>query len=188
LVTETDKAVEAMVFTELMGKYPHFEFLGEETYKPGMRLTDSPTFIVDPIDGTTNFVHAFPNVCISLAFVVMKVPTVGVIYNPFRGELYTAITGSGAYLIRHGGERQRLPLKVKPEPLNDLSTSLVGIEWGSDRHGSNFDLKTKIFKTLAASKEDGGSMVHSLRSLGSAAVNIAAVSAGQLDIYWEGGW
>jgi myo-inositol-1(or 4)-monophosphatase len=177
-----------MVSTELAAKYPLFEFLGEETYQPGMRLTDAPTFVVDPIDGTTNFVHAFPNVCISLGFVTKKVPTVGVIYNPFRNELYTAIKGSGAYLTRNGGEKQRLPLIVRPEPLRDLSTSLVSIEWGSDRNGANFDLKVRVFKTLAASKEDGGSMVHSLRSLGSAALNIAAVSAGQLDLYWEGGW
>jgi myo-inositol-1(or 4)-monophosphatase len=177
-----------MVSTELMGKYPHFEFLGEETYQPGMQLTDAPTFIVDPIDGTTNFVHAFPSVCVSLGFATKKVPTVGVIYNPFRDELYTAIKGSGAFLTRNGGEKQRLPLKAEPEPLKDLSTSLVSVEWGSDRHGANFDLKAKVFKKLAAAKEDGGSMVHSLRSLGSAALNITALSAGQLDLYWEGGW
>jgi myo-inositol-1(or 4)-monophosphatase len=177
-----------MVSTELMGKYPNYEFIGEETYKPGMQLTDAPTFIVDPIDGTTNFVHSFPYVCISLGFAVKKLPTVGVIYNPFLDELYTAIKGHGAFVSRNGGEKLRLPLKKNPEPLKDLSTALVGAEWGSDRKGTNYDLKAKVFTKLAASKEGGGSMVHSLRSMGSAALNLAAVSAGHLDLYWEGGW
>jgi len=177
-----------MVSTELMGKYPAYEFIGEETYTPGMQLTDAPTFIVDPIDGTTNFVHSFPCVCISLGFTIKKLPTVGVIYNPFLDELYTAIKGHGAFVSRNGGEKLRLPLKEAPEPLKDLSTALVGAEWGSDRKGVNFDLKVRVFSKLAAAKEDGGSMVHSLRSMGSAALNLAAVSAGHLDMYWEGGW
>jgi myo-inositol-1(or 4)-monophosphatase len=175
-----------MVSTELMGKYPGFEFIGEETYHPGMQLTDAPTFIVDPIDGTTNFVHAFPSVCISLGVAIKKVAVIGVIYNPFQDELWTGIKGSGAFLSKNGGEKVRLPLKI-PEPLNDLSTTLIAVEWGSDRRGVNFDLKAKVFTKLAAAKEDGGSMVHSLRNLGSAALNIAAVAAGQLDMYWEGG-
>jgi fructose-1,6-bisphosphatase/inositol monophosphatase family enzyme len=62
-------------------------FLGEETYIPGKRLTDKPTFVCDPIDGTTNFVHAFPNVCISLALCVYRMPVVGVVYNPCPSPL-----------------------------------------------------------------------------------------------------
>jgi myo-inositol-1(or 4)-monophosphatase len=189
LVTETDKAVETMVSTELMGKYPNFEFIGEETYKPGMVLTDAPTFIVDPIDGTTNFVHGFNSVCISLGLAVKKVATIGVIYNPFLDELYTAISGQGAYLTtgRNAGVKQKLPLKKNPEPFKDLSSTLVATEWGSDRRGNNFDLKVKVFSKLGAAKEDGGAMVHSMRSMGSAALNLSAVAAGQLDMYWEAG-
>lgn len=63
----------------------------------------------------------------------------------------------------------------------------MGVEWGSDRHGNNFDLKVKVFAKLCAAKEDGGAMAHNLRSVGSAALNLAAVAAGQLDLYWEGG-
>ena len=186
-MTETDQAVELMVSTKLRAAYPTYSFIGEETYAPGQTLTDAPTFIVDPIDGTTNFVHAFPAFCISLGFVVNKVPSVGVIYNPYRGDLYTAIKGHGAFLTRNGGAKIPLPLKRNPEPLKDLSTCLVAAEWGSDRTGVNFDLKAKVFAKLAASKEDGGAMVHSIRCMGSAALNLAAVAAGQLDVYWEGG-
>lgn len=176
-----------MVSTALRAAYPSFDFIGEETYYPGQPLTDAPTFIVDPIDGTTNFIHAFPSVCISLGVTVARAPVVGVIYNPFLDELWTGIRGHGAFLSRNGGPKVRLPLKADPEPLKDLSTCLVGVEWGSDRAGANFELKVKTFARLAAAKADGGAMVHSLRSLGSAALNLTAVAAGQQDVYWEGG-
>jgi myo-inositol-1(or 4)-monophosphatase len=176
-----------MVSATLRSAYPTFDFIGEETYYPGQPLTDAPTFIVDPIDGTTNFVHAFPCVCISLGFTINKIPTVGVIYNPFLDELWTGIKGQGSFLSRNGGPKRQLPLKSNPEPLKDLSTCLVGVEWGSDRHGNNFNVKVATYAKLAASKKDCGAMVHSLRSMGSAALNLTAVAAGQQDVYWEGG-
>ena len=111
----------------------------------------------------------------------------GVIYNPYLDELYTAIKGQGAFLTRNGRAKIPLPLKQQPEPLNDLSTCLIGAEWGSDRTGVNFELKAKVFAKLAASKEQGGAMVHSIRCMGSAALNLAAVAAGQQDVFWEGG-
>lgn len=138
--------------------------------------------------GTTNFVHSFPNACISLGLAVERLPTIGVIYNPWQDLLFTAIKGRGAYMTRiKGTTPQKLPLAKSPRPLEGLGTSLIAIEWGSGRDGPNFELKTEVFKKLAASKETGGSMVHSLRSLGSAALNMAAVAAGQMDAYWEGG-
>lgn len=157
--------------------------MGEETYKPGDLLTPAPTFIVDPIDGTTNFVHAYPYVCISLGLAVKLEPVVGVVYNPFTKQLYSAIKGKGAFL----NHTTPLPLKQSPEPLEGLSNSLIAIEWGSDRSGNDYKVKTETFAKLAAAKEDGGAMVHSLRSLGSAALNLSAVAAGYLDAYWEGG-
>ena len=86
-----------------------------------------------------------------------------------------------------GSKPQPLPLARTPRPLEGLGTALVGIEWGSTRDGPNFDNKIDVFRRLAASRENGGSMCQSLRSLGSAALNIATVAAGQMDCYWEGG-
>lgn len=83
IVTETDQAVETLIAARLRVKYPSFEFIGEETYAAGTKIKNTPTFIVDPIDGTSNFVHGFPAVCISLGLVVEKQPTIGVVYNPF---------------------------------------------------------------------------------------------------------
>ncbi|KAG6060157.1 hypothetical protein E4U17_004947 [Claviceps sp. LM77 group G4] len=188
IVTEADQAVEKMVSTRLSASFPSVAFMGEETYKPGMRLGPEPTFVVDPIDGTTNFVHGFPNACISLGLAIERSPAVGVIYNPWQDLLFTAIQGRGAYMTRIKGTTPlRLPLAKSPRPLKGLGTCLVAIEWGSGRDGPNYEIKTDVFKKLAASRETGGSMVHSLRSLGSAALNMAAVAAGQMDAYWEGG-
>lgn len=188
IVTETDKGVEAMVSARLSTAFPDIAFMGEETYKPGMKIGPEPTFVCDPIDGTTNFVHSFPSACISLGLAVDRHPAIGVIYNPWQDLLYTAIRGKGAYLTRaRGAEPQRLPLAKSPRPLEGLGSSLVAVEWGSTRDGPNFDLKVDVFRRLAGTRETGGSMVHSLRSLGSAALNIAAVAAGQVDLYWEGG-
>jgi myo-inositol-1(or 4)-monophosphatase len=197
IVTETDKAVETLVSTRLRAKYPAYAFVGEETYEAGVTAVGAgPTFIVDPIDGTTNFVHGFPAACVSLGFAVDRVPAVGVVYNPFLDTLYRAIRGQGAFVVvgaRGGlvggqGRTQRLPLAAAtPPPLRGLDSALVAIEWGSTRDGPNYDVKTDVFRRLAGSKALGGAMVHSLRSMGSAALNLCAVAAGQVDAYWEGG-
>ncbi|KLU85938.1 inositol monophosphatase 2 [Magnaporthiopsis poae ATCC 64411] len=101
MVTETDKAVEKLVMTRLQAAYPTFDFVGEESYQRGTTsITDRPTFVVDPIDGTTNFIHGFPAVCVSLGFVVDKQPAAGVVYNPFADVLFTGIKGGGAYMQR----------------------------------------------------------------------------------------
>ncbi|KAK7748626.1 hypothetical protein SLS53_000647 [Cytospora paraplurivora] len=207
IVTETDQAVEKHVTTRLQTLYPDYLFVGEETYVAGQtKITDAPTFIVDPIDGTTNFVHGFPNACISLGFAVDRAPAVGVVYNPFQDQLYTAVKGQGAYSQRNaslaakgilkdgseGAERVRLPASgagdaSRAAPLTGLASALVAVEWGSSRDGNNYDVKVDTFRRLAASEETGGAMVHSLRSLGSAALNLCAVAEGSLDLYWEGG-
>jgi myo-inositol-1(or 4)-monophosphatase len=113
---------------------------------------------------------------------VNRAPVIGIVYNPFTSTVYSAITGKGAYL----NQTTRLPL-TPPTPLTTLNTCLVAVEWGSDRSGNDFAVKSKTFSKLAATKEDGGGMVHGLRSLGSAALNLCAVASGSIDVYWEAG-
>lgn len=131
---------------------------------------------------TVNFVHGFPWVCTSLALVVDRKPVVGVIYNPFQDKLYTAIRGRGSFV----NQTTRLPLRRKPEPLTTLQEALVAAEWGPDRTGNNFEVKHKTLTAVARAREDGGGMVHSIRSVGSAALNFASVACGVLDLYWVG--
>ena len=187
LVTETDAAVEKMISSTLMVKYPTFKFLGEETYKPGMKLGPEPTFVVDPIDGTTNFVHGYPYVSVSLGFACNREPQVGVVYNPFTGKMYTGIKGKGSFLRDvKTGDKIELPTK-EPAALTGLDSTLVAVEWGSDRTGQNWKTKTDTWSRLGAGKEVGGAMIHSARAFGSAALNLCAVAEGSLDVYWEGG-
>ena len=78
-------------------------------------------------DGTTNFVHGFPHVCVSIGLIYNKVPVLGVIYNPFLDQLYTGVKGQGAYVKRH---RDTAPVKLplsKPRPLESFSKGLLGM-------------------------------------------------------------
>lgn len=186
-VTETDKAIEEMVKLRLLTAYPKYEFLGEESFKEGQLLSDEPTFVCDPIDGTLNFIHGFPNVAISLAFCVAKQPAVGVVYNPVRDELYTAIRGQGAYRTMYGKSPVQLPVQRKQESIEGLNSCLVAVEWGSQREGPNWELRKSVHNKLLDSKSSGGAMVHSVRSNGSAALDLCYVGAGFFDVFWEGG-
>ncbi|KAF5352760.1 hypothetical protein D9756_006126 [Leucocoprinus leucothites] len=189
LVTKYDVAVEELVKKKIAIQYPHFKFVGEESYSQGARppLTDEPTYCVDPIDGTTNFVHGFPYACISLGLIYKRRPILGVIYNPFLDHLYSGIKGQGSYLTRSDTEPIKLPL-APPRPLPSLQKALIGVEWGSDRRKNTIDAKAESFSRLAGDAEGGilgGRNAHSLRSLGSAAMNYAMVAQGGLDLYWE---
>ncbi len=143
---------------------------------------------MDPIDGTSNFVHGFPAVCISIALVIDKQPIIGVVYNPFRDELWSAVKGHGAFTtLRSDGEKCELPFVSTP--LQGLGPACIGIEWGSDREGPDFELNLKVFTKLARTAATGGRFVNSLRCTGSAAITICRVAAGQQDAFWEcGSW
>ncbi|XP_061521909.1 inositol monophosphatase 1-like isoform X2 [Phycodurus eques] len=99
LVTETDQRVERLIISSIKAKFPTHSFIGEESVAAGAPsvLTDDPTWIIDPIDGTTNFVHGFPFVCVSIGFTVKKQIEFGVVYSCIEDKMYTARKGKGAY-------------------------------------------------------------------------------------------
>ncbi|KAF2711460.1 carbohydrate phosphatase [Pleomassaria siparia CBS 279.74] len=186
-VTACDKEVEAMIISRLESSYPEILFLGEETFKE-QRLTDAPTFVCDPIDGTLNFIHGVPNCATSLSLTIDKKPVIGVVYNPFRDHLYTAIKGQGAYFTDTiDGPTLRLPRKPVLAPLTSLNNCLLGLEWGSQRDGPNWELRTDMVKTLLSSKPTGDAVVRSIRTYGSAALDFCYVAASEMDVFWEGG-
>jgi len=125
------------------------------------------------------------SVSISLGLAIDLKPVVGIVYNPFTDTLYSGVKGQGSFLTDPFHDHVRLPLK-DPEPLA-LDKALIAVEWGSDRSGNDYDVKVETFRKLCTTKDNGGAMVHSLRSLGSAALNLCAVAAGHIDIYWEAG-
>jgi fructose-1,6-bisphosphatase/inositol monophosphatase family enzyme len=118
LVTETDKQVEELIFSFLREKFPSHCFIGEESVgEEGAQLTDAPTWMVDPIDGTSNFVHRFPFSCVSIATAVNKEVVVGVVYNFVLEQMFAAKKGGGAtmngepiHVSQCTGEQSHQPL------------------------------------------------------------------------------
>lgn len=153
---------------------PH-RFIGEETYSAGSSrkyLVDaSPTWIVDPLDGTVNFTHLFPMFCVSIAFTFSGEPLIGVINAPFLNQFFSSCRGCGAWF----NETHRLPLvrnPIPPLPEDAPSGCVFSCEWGKDRRdGAEGNLMRKVdsFVTMAAERQargGRGGMVHGMRSLG----------------------
>ncbi|MEK4508726.1 inositol monophosphatase family protein [Paenibacillus sp. FSL K6-2524] len=179
LVTDVDKGAELMIRKLILTHFPDHDILGEEDVAPGAaaavkalsEVRDSEyLWIVDPIDGTTNFVHGFPYFCVSIALAYKGEVIVGVIYDPIRDELFVAEKGKGAYI--HG---------KKSEVSNDgsLSDSILAIGFNPDR---DFALPVNMKGITALSGE-----VRSLRAVGSAALHLAYVATGRVSGYYEVG-
>jgi len=175
LVTEYDKGVEQMLFEELRKKYPNDRLIGEESASKA-EWTREPTWIIDPIDGTTNFVHTFPFSCVSIGFTVNREPALAVVYNPSLDRLYTAIKGRGAKLFE--GNKEGVVIRVRECP--SLKEALIMTEFGSQRDEAK---KEAVFKNL----ESIGWLCHGIRSMGSAALNLCSIASGHADAYYEFG-
>ncbi|KAM7445964.1 Inositol monophosphatase 1 [Porites harrisoni] len=176
LVTETDKQVEELIIGSLKKEFPSHSFIGEETVSAGgsCSLTNNPTWIIDPIDGTTNFVHRFPYVAVCIGLAINKKVEIGVIYSCIRDELYTARRGSGAF--RNGKQ-------IHCSGLTDISKALVITELGASRELANMEVVNKNFRTVA----EPPIRVHGIRMLGSAALNLCSIAEGSADLYYEFG-
>ncbi|XP_039983498.1 inositol monophosphatase 1-like [Xiphias gladius] len=174
LVTETDQRVEQLIISSIKEKYPTHSFIGEESVAAGAPsvLTDSPTWIIDPIDGTTNFVHRFPFVSVSIGFTVKKEIEFGIVYSCIEDKLYTARKGKGAFC-------NGVPIKVSG--LQDINQSLVLTEMGFKKDPEQFKIMLANIKTILTIP------VHGIRSPGSAAVNMCLVACGAADAYYHMG-
>ncbi|XP_032421012.1 inositol monophosphatase 1 isoform X1 [Xiphophorus hellerii] len=174
LVTQTDQKVEKLIIQSVKEKFPQHRFIGEESVAAGEPsiLTDDPTWIIDPIDGTTNFVHAFPFVAISIGFTINKRVEVGVVYSCLEDKMFTARRGGGAFC---NGE----PLQVSDQ--TDVHRSIIATEFGSNRDPEVVD---KIFSSL---RNILSLPVHGVRGAGTAAVNLSLVASGCVEAYYEMG-
>ena len=174
LVTETDKNCEELIRKTLLAAYPSHAFIGEEgsAEKGGIpELTDAPTWMVDPIDGTTNFVHRFPFSCVSIALVMDENVVVGVVYNPILDEMFHAVRGGGAFV--NGAS-------IKVSDTETLQDALFATELGTRRDDAFLD--AAFGRMRAISKE-----TRSVRACGSCALNLCSVAMGRLDFYYEAG-
>lgn len=196
IVTKADKDVEAFIKSSIEKKFPSHKFIGEETYSEGATrdylIDDEPTWCIDPLDGTVNYTHLFPMFCVSIGFIHKGVPVIGVINAPFLGQLFSSCRGRGAWL----NETQQLPLlrnPVPPMPAKAPSGCVFSCEWGKDRKDvpdGNMYRKIESFVNMACElggRDGKGGMVHGVRSLGSATLDLAYIAMGSFDIWWEGG-
>ncbi len=166
LVTEMDRQAEALVIECLRSRFPDHAILAEE----GGARPGSPThrWIVDPLDGTTNYAHGMPFFAVSIALEIEGSVQLGVVFDPNRDECFTVVRGEGAFLNDQ-------PLRVSDTPTLDESLLSTGYP---------YDIRRTRDNNLA---EHAAFMVRcrSVREMGSAAINLALVAAGRLDGFWE---
>ena len=166
LVTEVDRESERLIVGHLLGSFPDHNIVAEEGEYP---QGDSPfRWIIDPLDGTTNYTHGFPWFCVSIGLISAGEVGAGVIYNPMHDELFTATKGGGAFLNGH-----RLSVSTRSPLHNTLLGTGFPYDCASDP-ANNFD------NFIAFQKAARG-----IRRAGAAALDLAYVAAGRLDGFWE---
>ena len=169
-VTEVDQASEASIIETLLTAYPGHGILAEESGRQHGARDSEHVWIIDPLDGTTNFIHGFPVYCISIALSVRGRIEHGVVYDPTRNDLFTATRGRGAFM---NDRRMRVSKRTR------LSECLLGTGFPY-RPGDDF---TGYMKMMAEVMQH----THGLRRPGAAALDLAYVAAGFTDGFFETG-
>lgn len=164
-VTKYDVAVQEFLFKELGKAFPDAQFIGEEGENDFS--TDGLRFIIDPIDGTTNFMQDYRCSCISVALCNGNDVVAGVVYNPYTDELFSAEKGKGAYL---NGDR----ISVSERPLSD-GLALFGT---SPYHPENTDETFSLLRKVFDFSRD-------IRRSGSAAYDICMIACGRCEVFFE---
>jgi myo-inositol-1(or 4)-monophosphatase len=170
-VTQVDQAAEAAVIDIIRQAYPDHDILGEESGAlPGRNAAATVEYrwIIDPLDGTTNFIHGFPQYCVSIALQRRGAIEHGVIYDPSKNELFTASKGRGAFLDDR---------RIRVTKCAKLKDALVGTGFPF-KEMSRLDLYLKQLRNLMQSSSG-------MRRAGAAALDLAYVAAGRLDAFWE---
>lgn len=168
-VSAADKRAEEIIYEELQKARPSFGFLMEESGE--RKGSDEYRFVVDPLDGTTNFLHGIPHWCISIGLEKGNELISGLIHDPVKNETFHAEKGTGAFM-----QKRRLRVSSR----NDLSLSVIA---GGDAASRPANVQQQFLKCLAGltGKTSG------YRRSGSAALDLAYVAAGRYDGFWEMG-
>jgi myo-inositol-1(or 4)-monophosphatase len=166
LVTEADKMSEELILDEIHRQYPDHGILSEESALENSQA--ALRWIIDPLDGTTNFAHGFPFFCVSIALENQGVTELGVIYDPTRNDMFTAAQGGGATL---NGK----PLHISS--VKNLSRSLLATGFPYDIRVSS-ENNLNYFCMMAKKAQ-------AIRRAGAAALDLAYLAAGRFDGFWE---
>ena len=167
-VSEADRAAEAAVIETIHKHYPNHAIQAEES---GVSGESDYVWIIDPLDGTTNYLHRFPVFCVSIAVQHKGRVEHGVVYDPLRQELFTATRGQGAQLDGR---------KIRVSGLVELEMALIGT--GFPYRSSNEEIEPYMNMLVNAMEHTSG-----IRRPGAAALDLAYVAAGRLDAFWETG-
>lgn len=166
-VTQVDKVAEEIIVEVIRASYPNHSIIGEE----GTQISNGEfVWVVDPLDGTNNFIHGFPHFCISLAVKKGAEIIIGVIYDPIRQELFTAAKGEGAQLNNR---------RIRVSGTAKMQQALIGTGFPF-RDQVHYKDYLKGFEAILPESSD-------VRRAGSAALDLAYVAAGRLDGFWEYG-
>jgi myo-inositol-1(or 4)-monophosphatase len=165
--SEVDASAEAEIIRELRRAFPDYGILGEES---GAMGKGRYTFVIDPLDGTSNFLRGFPHFCVSIAVVENGEPIHGVIFDPLRNELFTASRGSGALLNDK---------KIRIGERKDLKGALL-VTGFPPRERARLAPQLAAIESVLGEAED-------VRRTGSAALDLAYVACGRVDGYFEAG-
>ncbi len=166
-VTQVDQAAEATIIELIQQRYPDHAIIGEETGEQGSADAEH-VWILDPLDGTTNFIHGMPQYCVSIGIKVKGRLSVGVVYNPETEELFTGIRGEGATLDGR---------KIRVSKATELSGALIGTEFPFRSNDESLEQHTRICRNVMLA-------AGCVRSAGSAALDLCHVAAGRLDGAW----
>ena len=169
-VSEVDRQAESAIVETLLDAYPDHAILAEEGTAKGANADAENVWIIDPLDGTTNFLHGFPQYCVSIALAHRGQVTQGVIYDPVRNDLFTTTRGRGAFL----NER-----RIRVSRRQHLRDCLIGTGFPF-RDGAYLETYLRMMKTMI--EQTAG-----LRRPGAAALDLAYVAAGFYDGFWEVG-
>jgi myo-inositol-1(or 4)-monophosphatase len=167
-VSEVDREAERTIVETLHATYPAHAILAEEGTSRDKNVDAEYLWIIDPLDGTTNFLHGFPQYCVSIALSHKGVITQGVIYDPVRNDLFTATRGRGAYL----NDR-----RIRVSRRQHLRDCLIGTGFPF-RDGSFLDTYLQMMRTMITHTAG-------LRRPGAAALDLAYVAAGSYDGFFE---
>lgn len=175
LVTKVDRYAEELTISLLKESYPKHSFLGEEFgLQEGKGADKEWCFVIDPLDGTQNFVHGVPHFCVSIGIQHKGITEHGVVYDPIRDELFTASRGDGAIM-----NQRRLSVSNRTTIAGGFFTTGHPFERMVDGQRTSF--ARQHFAALQAICEQGGQV----RRTGSAALDLCYVAAGRFDGYFE---
>ena len=172
VVTRVDRECEALIARCIGERFPDHALLGEEGGERGC-AGSSWRWVVDPLDGTTNFSQGLPVFAVSIALQKNNETVVGVVFAPYLGELYTAVKGGGARLSQRGAESRQIHVTRK----SDIGTAVLATGFPYDKEvnaDNNLDNVERILPHIRG-----------LRRMGSAAYDLCCVAAGWIDGYWE---